>query len=300
MNKKTKESLILATALILFGAILFGGVMMSLGFDFKKLSTIKYKTNTHNIGNQFKNISIISNTANITLIPSESEEGVITCYEQKNITHSVDIKDDTLTIKVNDTRKWYEHIGVSFENSKITVSIPAGEYGKLNIKSYTGKVNVSADFKFESVDISQSTGDIVNCSSASGNMNISTTTGDIVMDNISANDVNVKVSTGKINLTNINCNNLTSKGTTGNFDLENVIATGKMKIERNTGNISFTKCDASEIRLKTTTGDVKGSLLSGKMFSTKTSTGKVDVPKTFDGGKCEISTSTGNIKVTIE
>ena len=42
-----------------------------------------------------------------------------------------------------------------------------------------------------------------------------------------------------------------------------------------------------------------GSLLSDKVFITETDTGNVNIPKTTDGGKCEIKTDTGDIKIKI-
>ena len=33
---------------------------------------------------------------------------------------------------------------------------------------------------------------------------------------------------------------------------------------------------------------------------TKTDTGRVDVPKTVEGGRCEITTDTGDIKITVD
>lgn len=62
--------------------------------------------------------------------------------------------------------------------------------------------------------------------------------------------------------------------------------------------MTFIGCDAAEIYVKTSTGDVTGSLLSGKSFVTDTSTGEVNVPAS-SGGKCEIKTSTGNIKISV-
>ena len=71
-------------------------------------------------------------------------------------------------------------------------------------------------------------------------------------------------------------------------------------IERSTGDVRFTDCDAAEICVKTDTGDVTGSLLSDKVFITNTDTGSVNVPETISGGKCEIITDTGDIKITIK
>jgi hypothetical protein len=44
---------------------------------------------------------------------------------------------------------------------------------------------------------------------------------------------------------------------------------------------------------------VSGSLLSNKVFTAKTDTGKVSVPNSSNGGKCEITTDTGKIIIEI-
>ena len=61
--------------------------------------------------------------------------------------------------------------------------------------------------------------------------------------------------------------------------------------------MKFDGCDADRIFVKTDTGYVKGSLLSDKVFIAQSDTGDVDVPKTITGGKCEIETDTGDIKI---
>ena len=68
-------------------------------------------------------------------------------------------------------------------------------------------------------------------------------------------------------------------------------------IERSTGNVKFDRSDAAEIFVKTNTGNVTGSLLTDKVFTTQTDTGDVSVPKTVTGGRCEIKTDTGDIKI---
>ena len=72
-----------------------------------------------------------------------------------------------------------------------------------------------------------------------------------------------------------------------------------MTLRRSTGDVELNACDAGGLSLKTTTGDVTGTLLSEKVFITDTSTGDVSVPKTTSGGKCEISTTTGDIRIDI-
>ena len=40
-------------------------------------------------------------------------------------------------------------------------------------------------------------------------------------------------------------------------------------------------------------------VLSAKVFITETDTGKVEVPKSVTGGRCEIETDTGDIQITV-
>ena len=64
--------------------------------------------------------------------------------------------------------------------------------------------------------------------------------------------------------------------------------------------MEFNNCDAETIYVNTDTGSVTGTLLTDKVFIIETDTGSVDVPKSITGGRCEITTDTGNIRITIE
>lgn len=86
---------------------------------------------------------------------------------------------------------------------------------------------------------------------------------------------------------------------TGDVALTDVVAKERLTVKTSTGDVALIDCDALEISIKTSTGDVKGSILTEKSFTAKTSTGDVDVPKTQGTGKCEITSNTGDIKISI-
>lgn len=317
---KKKPWLIIAATAMVIGCVMFVGAMTMLDWDFAKLSTDNFERNTHTVKDTFTAIAVDTDTANVTLVPAKNGQVTVECFESGKLQHTVTVQDGTLRIALQDTRKWYHHIGVNFNSPKITVYLPAGEYGALSVKADTGKVNVPADFRFESMDVAVSTGDVTCAASAAGDVKIKTTTGDISMENITAaslhlaastghvtvkdavlkEDVTVKVSTGKSHLTDVSCHTLYSTGSTGDITLANVIATERFTIERDTGKVTFERCDAAELLVTTSTGDVKGSLLSEKVFITTTDTGRVDVPKSVTGGRCEITTDTGDIKISVE
>ena len=294
-----KTVLIVAGILIVLGTVLFVAVLASNNWDITRLNTAKFQSSEYFIEETFQNISVNTNTADISFILTEGETCRVVCCERENMTHLVAAKDGTLDISIDDTRKWYEHIALfSFGAPKITVYLPQAEYGQLNVKNDTGDVDIPKGFQFESIDVSVSTGHIKCRASASGIIKLKTSTGNIAAESISADTLDLTVSTGKTTVTDVQCKNLRSDGSTGDLLLENVIASEKFSIERSTGDVKLDRCDAAEIDIETDTGNVTGSLLSSKIFLVETDTGRVDVPKSTTGGRCQIETDTGNIKIT--
>lgn len=320
MEGTTKIGLIIAAFLVVIGLSLFVAVMSVYKWDFSKLGTNKYETNTYELDSAFSNISINTETAGITFALSNDETCRVECYEDEKVKHSVSVQENVLVINLIDNRAWYDHIGLNFASPKITVYLPETEYTSLSINESTGNIEIPKDFKFVDVDLSLSTGNVNFFASASksvkikastgairvenasaGELDLSATTGKITVSNVTCEgDAKINVSTGKVNLNHIQCVNLTSNGSTGDIALNNIIAAGKLSIKRSTGNISFNGSDAAELSVKTTTGSVKGTLLSEKIFITETSTGHIDVPQCVTGGRCEIKTSTGNIHLDIQ
>ena len=311
--------IITAFALIAFGMLVLIIALSSVGWDFSKLGTGNYETNSYEITEDFENILIETNTADVAIVPSYDGKCSVVCYEQSKVRHSVLVRDGALTVSVEDTRKWYEYIGFNFTKPTITLYIPAGDYATLSIESDTGDVEIPKELSFKSIYVNESTGDVKNYASASEKIKIDTSTGDIRVEGISAGSLELSVSTGKVtasdiicdkdfkvdvntgraNLTNVTCKNLISDGDTGDIFLKNVIASERFYIERDTGDVKLDGSDAAEIFIETDTGDVTGTLLSEKIFIVETDTGRRDVPKSTTGGRCEITTDTGDIRISI-
>ena len=300
MNKATKLWLIIAASLVMIGAIIFGGAMTMLNWNFSKLTTYSYVENQHTIDEAFTNISVITDTAGIVFLPSENGICTVECYEMEKAQHSVTVRNGTLEIQLEDNRKWYEYIGLNFTKPQITIYLPQEQYDELAIRSSTGDVTIHHPYSFGNVQIALSTGNIHISGVSASTMSLSVSTGNItVSDSACTGALNVFVTTGKSNLKNISCHIFSSGGGTGNVSMQHVVATGTMTILRTTGDITLSGCDASEILIETNTGDVNGTLLSEKQFFAHTNTGRVEVPNTRTGGRCEITTSTGDICIYI-
>lgn len=280
MNKRMKKELLIAASLVVIGLLMFASVMTIYGWDFRKLNTEKFVTDTYTISEKFDRILLDTDTVDVQILPSEDEDCKVVCYLQETVETAVKVQSDTLRIQAKDERAWYERIGFHFISAEITVFLPEDEYLKFNVHTNTGDVIVE-ELSAEILEISVSTGDIT------------------VTDG-TFEEVDMKVSTGDIHVTDLKCSGFNSEGSTGDISLHQVVADQRITIERHTGDVVFDSSDAPVLRVKTDTGDVTGTLLSGKQFITQTDTGSVDIPDSTDGGKCEIETDTGDISICIQ
>lgn len=319
MSKATKKWLFTATVLVVLGVILFTGVMATYDWDFNKLSTVTYVTNTYEPNGEFDKISINVDTTEIAFVPTEDESCSIVCFEAEKVKHSAVVQNGTLVIDTMDARKWYDYIYIPIGVPKMTVYLPQSEYASLCIETDTGDINIPKDFTFEKIkingdtsevdcfasvsnvlEVELGTGDIHVDSITAGQVDLTTTTGEITVGNVTVkNGMAVKTDTGKVKVTNVSCADFGAESDTGTITLKNVVATGNFSIESDTGDVRFENSDAAQISVRTSTGDVIGTLLSEKVFVTETSTGRISVPKTTSGGKCEITTTTGDIKINV-
>ena len=205
----------------------------------------------------------------------------IVCIEKANLKHTVTTENGELKIILNDTRRWYEHFGISFGKTEITAYIPKTLYESVTVVNSTGRINIE--------ELCAST------------LSLSLTTGKVTASNVKCNgSINLKQSTGDTLLSDVSCQSFNSEGSTGSITLKNVIASDKISIERSTGNIKFDLCDAAQLEVETDTGSVTGTLLTDKIFFAETETGKIDVPKSTTGGTCEVETDTGDIILKIK
>ena len=310
----------IAILLILLGAALFVSALAVKGFDFSRLDTNQYQTNTHTVDTEFTGLAIDTKTADVTLLPSEDGSCRVECFESEKMTHLVEVKDGVLTVTLDDQRKWYDYIGIQLRSPSITVYLPETALDALTVHVSTGDVLLPRELSCSSITITGSTGRVSCYASCEGALSVQLSTGELLLEDVRAKSILAETSTGRIRmervncegaivanvdtgrvtLTDVTCANLSSEGDTGDLGMTDVIATEHFTIERDTGDVRFERCDAGDILIRTSTGDVKGSFLTDKSFSASTSTGRVRVPEGTVGGRCEIRTSTGDVTVTVE
>lgn len=234
-------------------------------------------TNTFEIDNDFEDISIDSSSFDVSLLPSTNEECTVICEESSTINHNVEVIGNTLTIKQQcDFMSGLFSYKIPF---RVTIYLPASAYNYLSVKLSSGDLFVSEDFDFENVTIGTSSGDVDFRTTVEDNMSVNTSSGDIMLLNLEAGNLNLCSSSGDVALTNS-------------------IVKGDLDISTSSGEVFFDASDAENINISTSSGDVRGTILSEKQFSAKTSSGDVDMPVSGGDGECSIKTSSGDIQLS--
>ena len=236
-------------AVTFFLLLIIGIILYSL------LVTNKSEINEYEIKENFKDVKIITDTADIDFVLSENLNTLIICEEHKNIKHSVNVKENTLLVEVNDNRKWYEHIGIS--TSKITVYLPKSEYGELIMESDTGNVNIE-NIKANKFDLSTSTGNLKIVNTKCKNLFSETDTGNILLENVIASEkFKIETDTGNVKFKDSDASDIFVKTDTGNVT-GNLLTDKVIFAESDTGNIDVPKLMTDEkCEIITDTGDIK-------------------------------------------
>ena len=108
--------------LALIGLILNGFVFPAAG---------EYETTTYTVDTAFTDICVDASVADVTFVRSDTDICTVECSERENVRYAVSVNDGTLTIRVDDARKWYEYVEPLWGAMRVTVSLPQSSYETL-------------------------------------------------------------------------------------------------------------------------------------------------------------------------
>ena len=321
--KKTVVWILIAVGLLLVGGGLFLGGAIAMDFDFTELNTEDTVTNTYDFSEEIRSILVDVDTAKVVFEPSDDGKCTVICKELEKEPHKVEVQDGELRITAPENRGFHISVigfGIHWNwDVVITVKLPAGEYEKLQVETDTGAVKMPGDYSFSEAKCESDTGAIHWEADVKGGLELVTDTGTVKAENVTAGGlraesdtgavilsnvvssgaVEAECDTGSLKLTDVRGGSITAEMDTGSVTLKNAVADGRMQVRSGTGSVRFDSCDASEIKVKTGTGSVTGTFASPKIFYAESGTGKVSVPKSTEGGICDVETGTGRIDLDI-
>lgn len=273
-----KTLLILAAGLVVLGLLLTTAALFATDFTFNFFQTETIER-TIDLTEEFQNIAIYVDTSDVHFLPALDGKGRIYLTETENLFHDVSVVNDTLTVRTVDTRRWYEQ-PFSSGTMSVEIYLPQSRYVNFLCETDTGDLHMPGAFLFSIADIETDTGDVDWQADLSGRLSISTDTGDTLLLGLSAGSLELD-------------------SDTGDMQIVNTVTLKEMKIENDTGDVTFDKADAESLYVETDTGDVTGTLMTDKLFRAESDTGRVEIPWDTRGGDCIVITDTGDIKLSI-
>lgn len=316
--KKAKEiSLIIAALAFVAGLIICVAVFVSVKFDLNALAIWKTETKEYAISETFSGVVVDSASHDINVMRSEDSTCKVVCDETENLTYKVGVEDGLLKIALDDNREWYQYMDLVFTPRKVTVYLPDEKYDTLDISVSSGNVTIGANLIFTDPTVSTTSGNVdinTGCSGAkirttSGNIEyngnadeteLETDSGNITVAADTNGDFSMTTGSGNIKVDRSGFNSLDIVYGSGNVNISAVTISYGFTASGKSGDLKFTDFDASYMDVSTTSGNVTGSLRTGKQFDVVSERGDVEIPESEDGGKCRIRTSTGDIKVSIK
>lgn len=190
----------------------------------------------------------------------------------------------------------------------------------IEIKGSTGKMNLTDVTALGAVSLVRSTGDTTVSRMVAATLTAEADTGDISFTDLTAmGAVAVTTTTGNSKYLGLSTASFTAtagtgtvsladatvtgdgyiKTSTGHITLSDTLFGGTVTVRASTGDVALDRADAAELDVETSTGSVKGTLRSEKVFIVRSSSGRINAPETTSGGKCKVVTSTGNIELSI-
>ena len=291
MKKGTIIALIIAAVLIVAGGVL---LVLGLSFAGDSVVTVAPAEKNYVVDAPFESIRVETATCNVDFQKADGSFKV-SCPDSEKFSYTVTVEENTLCVRQVDLRQWYDFIDIHLNEEKITVYLPKETYDTLYIETDTGDISLLDSFTFTSATLLSDTGDVGFAAQVTEELSVTTDTGDIRVRGSAPESLTLSINTGRIRVEDVSCGELTCESNTGEVKLKNVLSTGAIQLQTDTGDITIENCDAESANILSDTGDIFGNFLTSKWFQATSDTGRVSVPKTREGGLCQIVTNTGDI-----
>jgi len=291
MDKKTKTTLIIALSLFGAGIIIWLCVSMSIHFDYAKLSadfrnggSSETSTKTEHIDKNIEatgqDITLDLSSADVTVTPS-SDDMIHLSYDNSENCY-FELKDDAseLTLKQELSGGFFfGFLHLQETHVNVTLSIPTGHEGTLNISGASSEISIS------DIDIS-------------GSFGIYSVSGKISIENCKTKDVQTGNTSGGIELTSVETDNIKAESVSGELRVSEIKKSIPIELASVSGGVYAENVKASNLGIETISGHVSLRSAAGQKVSFSTTSGAVEL-ESADFREITFNTVSGDIRGTV-
>ncbi len=287
--KITKAILWIAAGLILVGG---GAIVTSYALGAGSPTTEEV---THTVEETFTSISVTDLDAETIVRRSDNGRTYAVCDETEMITYTLEVKDDTLHLDIQDDRTWIHFIGIRWEHRKVTLYLPAASYDSLTINNSSGAIVCEDEFTFHDATLHTASGSISARINAERKLTATTTSGKIELSDFKRSAVHASTTSGAVILKNGRPKSTNISTVSGAIKLENVHVE-YADLKTNSGKIEATDFGNAYI-FKTTTTSGAIILKNGQpmSLSTESTSGAVRLENVVVTNELTVKTTSGGI-----
>lgn len=268
MKKWEKRAMAWGLALALAGVAIFIGLLAVFGFDVQHfaatVSDERYVAQEYRPQGDFTRVEISEESADVTILPSVDGGCSVSCDETDAVTYDVQVRDGTLVVTRQDERKgsFVGWFSVNLCTPKVTICLPADAYEAIRAETVSGGVNIRG---------------------------------------LEIGDVEISTTSGNIRLQETQLGSLHAETVSGETCLTDGDASGTVRVSSVSGNVELENFDAAAFEIASTSGDIKGTLKTGKDFEISTISGSVDCPENLQaGGSFRAETVSGDVRLAVK
>ena len=320
--KKTSICLWIAIICVCAGVLICTASGLLIAFTPQSWNVNNFRTVEHTVTDPFTDIRVEAlSESDLKILPAEDGQCRVVSYETERVPHTVTVENNTLLIREQDTRRWYDHINLFpvFSRPEITVYLPEEQYHTLFAEVSTGNIEIKDGFTFGDTELHSTTGNTYLRSNVTGALTVTASTGSIDVRHVTprslflsvstghivlsdatvTEDVTITSSTGDQSLSDIRCRNLSAQSSTGEIALRRIDASDALQFTTTTGRSSL---------FQTTCGTLNGAATTGKIhceylnvlgdLTLQTDTGDV-ILSLSDAANLHITTGTGDVEGTL-
>ena len=313
MKKGTIVAIVLAIVLIVVGGILLA---MGLSFADDGNQNPKLTERIVPITDPFTDLMVKTDDCDVRVyLVSTWEEARVEFAEHSQTKHQISMEDGTLKIELTDHRRWFDRVGLFWEDMQVRIYLPMGEYAGMHIITATGDIEMPGYLTAQDITLYSDTGDVYTETQARY-VSAETDTGQIVVcacnpelvtaksdtgDILLATMEGVKrcaaaTSTGRIEVHNVASETVECESDTGDVKLWLVKAERDLRISSDTGKVEIGNSTAESMKVETDTGNIKIEESDAISVDIESDTGSIRLPAAWKDRNGRIETDTGSIR----
>ena len=325
MSKTTKWIYIALFCILLGGAVIVSVGSMN-GWDPSNFSSVVHLTQKEfTIKEDFRTIDMRGcGGADVTLLPAEDGVCRVTAAtgDEDGVKTTVEVRSGVLYVEREDTRPWHQRVSFNIWSGedRVTIRLPEALLTEQELLCSSSDVTVESGLAFGTAAVACGSGEIRFLADAEESLSLKTGSGDVALSGAACGDVTITCTSGRIRAQELSCRSFQGGTGSGDIRLESVQAErdlqlksgsgelrlsavgagGALTLETGSGDIRLDEVDAASMDIRSSSGEVKGTVARRMDFRGHTGSGDLSLPEPDPkGGAFYVKTGSGDVKITL-